>query len=98
MPAPSLVPVGADEPLRLTLTALMAVHVHDHPGRAEVLAGSPQVSVGDAGDRVADQARERSLPQPATEVTVCMRDELLFSPGGPVAQVIPDSVTEISGI
>jgi hypothetical protein len=38
--ARSLVPVGADEPLRLG-AALVGAHVHDHAARIEVFAGAP---------------------------------------------------------
>jgi hypothetical protein len=61
----SLVPVGADEPLRLA-AALIAAHVHDHATRVQVFPDPPQIGV----------SSERALPQPARDIIACVRREL----------------------
>src|SRR6266536_2876008 len=96
-PARSLVPVGADKPLRLP-TALIAAHVHDHAARIEVFTGPPQIGVADARDRLAYQGRERALPQPARDVIAGVRRELPRHVTGPAAYVLPDTATQPSSV
>ena len=92
-----LVPVGADEPLRLC-AALIGAHIHHHAARIEVLTGAPQIGVGDAGDRLAYQGGERALPQPAGDLIASVRRELFRRIAGPAADMVPDTAPQPRGV
>ena len=69
-------------------------HVHHHAARIEVFTGPPQIGTGDTRDRLADQGRERTLPQPAGDIIAGLRRELRRHVAGPAAHVVPDTATQ----
>ena len=58
---------------------------HHHAACVEVFTGAPQIGVGDARDRLADQGGERALPQPAGDFIAGVGRELLRRSASPAA-------------
>src|SRR5205823_9678206 len=66
--------------------------------RIEVFPGPPQIGIGDTRDRLADQGRERTLPQPARGLITGVRRVLLRRIACPAAHMVPDTAAQPSSI